>query len=94
MGGVGGGVGGVRTGLRWWVWADGEGGAGRRTAFLALLGPENSNRFEAWAAACGGRRRGGVTGSSWRFRNIGARGQAPTRIVGGVIGAGPALLRP
>ena len=50
--------GGVRAGLRWWVWADDEGGAGRRAACPSLCGPENSSGFEAWAAACGARRRG------------------------------------
>ena len=48
----------VQAAVRWWVWADDEGGAGRRGAYPALCGPENSNRFESWAAACGGRRRG------------------------------------
>ena len=76
----------ARDGGRGCMRADDEGGAGRRPAFPALCGFENSIRFESWAAVCGGRRRGRGVGGDFGISGPGVT--APAQISGGVIGAG------
>ena len=76
----------ARDGGRGCMRADDEGGAGRRPAFPALCGFENSIRFESWAAVCGGRRRGRGVGGDFGISGPGVT--APAQIGGGVMGAG------